>query len=155
MLHEISFRCAQAWSLLYWITQSNLPPTRYIDWTRTRIWTEPNLVISIRNLQQQSPLFTNCDTFHRPTKGYDSLCQARVPPGVEPGPLASDANALPHSHLLGSHNCSIRRRLTLSQLDTVSRLLLQIDQTEANPIGQHQRSKCDQQNFTIMEIYHS
>jgi len=47
MLHETSSRSAQAWSVLNGITQSYLPPTRFIP-------AEPHLEIYIRILQQQS-----------------------------------------------------------------------------------------------------
>jgi len=50
MLRETSSRSAQAYSVLNGITQSYLPPTRFIP-----ARAEPNLVIYIRNLQQQSP----------------------------------------------------------------------------------------------------
>jgi len=47
---ENSSRCDQARSVLNGITQSNLPPTRFIP-----ARAEPHLVIYIRNFQQQSP----------------------------------------------------------------------------------------------------
>jgi len=50
MLHETSSRSAEAWSVLNGITQSYLPATRFIP---ARV--EPQLVIYIHNLQQQSP----------------------------------------------------------------------------------------------------
>jgi len=50
MLHETLSRSAQAWCMLNGITQSYLPPTRFIP-----ARAEPHLVIYIRNLQQQSP----------------------------------------------------------------------------------------------------
>jgi len=67
MLHETSSRSAQAWSVLNGITQSYLPPTRFIP--------------ARADLHQQSlTAFTHClliaTHFTDPRKD-DSLCQAR------------------------------------------------------------------------------
>jgi len=72
MLHETSSRSAQAWAVLNWITQSYLPPTRFIP---ARAEPLPG------NLHpQSSTAVTHClliaKHFTNPRKD-DSLCQAR------------------------------------------------------------------------------
>jgi len=94
MLHETSSRSVQAWSMLNGITQSTCHPHVY---TRKVRATPGNLH------QQSSTAVTHClliaTHFTDPRKPVSS---SRVPPGVEPGPLASEASVLPHSHLLPS-----------------------------------------------------
>jgi len=72
MLHETSSGSAQTWSVLNGITQSYLPPTRFIP-----ARAESHLAIYTRNLQQHA--VTHCLLiaihFIDPRK-VDSLCQA-------------------------------------------------------------------------------
>jgi len=95
MLYETSSRSAQAWCVLNGI-HSFLPPTRFIP-----ARAEPHLVMYIHNFQQQAPSVykvLNILSTHEWMMACVKL--ERATGGVEPGPLASEASVLPHSHLL-------------------------------------------------------
>jgi len=101
MLHETSSRSAQAWSVHAEWDHTELPVTNTF-YTLKGSATTGNLH------PQSSRAVTHCLLIARPTHFTDPrddpmiacVKLAGVPPGVEPGPLASEASVLPHSHLL-------------------------------------------------------